>query len=216
MVYRRTERVASRLVAAREGILAAAEHRVALDGWSRLTIARVAQDAGVAVGTVYRHLEDKDALCAEVFARAAGRELDAVRSAAHRQERPLPAVEEALRTFASRALRRPRLAYALLAEPATPTVEDQRLQLRRGYCALFERLIEEGVEAGDLEGCHVPTVAAVLVGAVGEGLVGPLAPARTAAAGAHRVVVDELLACCRRALPTPRPAPPHDLAQPTA
>jgi AcrR family transcriptional regulator len=208
MVYRRTERVASRLVAAREGILVAAERRVALDGWSRLTVARVAEDAGVAVGTVYRHVADKDTLCTEVFARAAGRELDAVRAAAHREERPLPACEEALRTFASRALRRPRLAYALLAEPATPAVEDQRLRFRRGYRELFEALIEDAVGAGDLEPCDAPTVAAVLVGAVGEGLVGPLAPARTAAAGEPRRVVDELLACCRRALPHHRPDRP--------
>jgi AcrR family transcriptional regulator len=202
MVYRRTERVASRLVAAREGILAAAERRVAAEGWSQLTVARVARDAGVAVGTVYRHVTDKDALCGEVFERAAARELDAVRAAAHAERRPLPACEAALRTFASRALRRPRLAYALLAEPAAPAIEEQRLRFRGGYRELFERLVVEAVREGELAPCDAATAAAVLVGAMGEGLVGPLAPARTAE-GAHVPVVDELIGCCLRALPPP-------------
>jgi hypothetical protein len=42
----------------------------------------------------------------------------------------------------------------------------------------------------------------VLVGAMGEGLVGPLAPAR-AADGTDDRVAEELLACCLRALPRP-------------
>jgi AcrR family transcriptional regulator len=203
MVYRRTEKVASRLVAAREGILVAAERRVATDGWGQLTVARVAKDAGVAVGTVYRHVTDKDTLCAEVFERAAARELEAVRDAARSDRGPLAACEAALRTFAQRALRRPRLAYALLAEPATPTVEEQRLTFRRGYRQLFEGLVTEAVAAGDLTPGHAPTAAAVLVGAMGEGLIGPLAPARAVAPAEHQRVVDDLVACCLRALPRP-------------
>jgi AcrR family transcriptional regulator len=202
MVYRRTEKVASRLVAARESILAAAERCVAAEGWGQLTVARVARDAGVAVGTVYRHVTDKDALCGEVFERAAARELDAVRAAARAERRPLEACESALRTFASRALRRPRLAYALLAEPVAPAVEEQRLRFRRGYRELFEHLVAEAVREGELADGDAATAAAVLVGAMGEGLVGPLAPAR-AVDGADDRVVDELVACCLRALPRP-------------
>ena len=70
------------------------------------------------------------------------------------------------------------LAYALIAEPVDPAVESERLRLRRGYRDVFAGLLEEGVEAGELRPHDTATVAAALVGALGEALVGPLSPGR--------------------------------------
>ena len=48
-------------------------------------------------------------------------------------------LESVLATFASRALRRPRLAWALLAEPVDPLVDAERLVYRERYSELTAR-----------------------------------------------------------------------------
>lgn len=202
MVYRRTPGIAARMATTRERILAATLTLVAADGWSAATMAAVAGAAGVATGSIYRHVESKDALFVEVFQRAAGPELDRVAHAAAHPG-PVPArVEAALRLFARRALRGRRLAHALLSEPAGPGVETARLVFRAGYRSVLRDLLAEGVATGELAGDHDPDVlAAVLTGAMGEALVGPLAPARSVPDTA--ALVDDLVACCLRALPLP-------------
>src|SRR5918999_2606451 len=78
MPYRPTEKTESRRLATRERIVAAALDKVAAGGYSSAGVQAVAADAGVAVGTVYRHFPSKGDLFAEVFRRASQRELDVV------------------------------------------------------------------------------------------------------------------------------------------
>src|SRR3954452_16846016 len=77
-------------------------------------------------------------------------------------------------TFARRALAEPVRAYALLAEPVDPAVEAERLVFRRAYRDRFAATIGQGVATGKLPPQDAYTVAAALVGALGEPLVGPL------------------------------------------
>ena len=132
--------------------------------------------------------------------RASQRELDVVvevsagdgRSAAER-------VAGAVEAFCRRALAGPVLAYALIAEPVDPVVESERLRLRRGYRDAFARVLEEGVASGELRPHDVETLAAVLVGGLGEALVGPL----SAHDGRrHEALVASLVQFCLNALPT--------------
>jgi AcrR family transcriptional regulator len=176
--YRATPRTEARRLDARERIVAAALERVGEGGYAGAGMQQVASHAGVAVGTVYRHFPSKAELFAEVFRRAAERELAVVREvsradAGSARERIGAAVE----AFARRALAGPTLAYALIAEPADPAVEAERLRLRRGYRDAFARVLEDGVAAGELRAHDSRTVAAALVGALAEALVGPLSPA---------------------------------------
>src|SRR3954449_12657064 len=156
MPYRATERTEARRAQARERILAAAHDLVAAGGFQAAPVAAVAQRAGVATGSVYRHFSSKADLFAEVFRRGAQREVDAVAQA--------PDLATAVETFARRALAGRRLAWALLAEPVDPVVEAERLAFRRAYRDAFLRVV----------GDELP--AAALVGAIGEVLVGPLSP----------------------------------------
>jgi hypothetical protein len=81
-----------------------------------------------------------------------------------------------LLTFAQRALRRPRLAWALIAEPVDPLVDAERLAYRERYSALTASALRAGIEAGELPSQNVELTAAALVGGCGEALVGPLSP----------------------------------------
>ncbi|MEA2450973.1 MAG: hypothetical protein QOG63_2905, partial [Thermoleophilaceae bacterium] len=135
----------------------------------------VAARANVATGSVYRHFASKDDLFTEVFRRAAARELAAVEAAARDDGRPLAErIAAAAEAFARRALAEPTRAYALLAEPVDAAVETQRLVFRRGYRDLFARTLQQGVDRGELAPHDSDTVAAAIVGALGEALVGPL------------------------------------------
>lgn len=175
LAYRATEKTEARKVAARERIAGAALEQVAEGGYASAGVQAVADRAHVAVGTVYRHFPSKAELFAEVFRRAAQRELDVVTEVTEAdgrgaRERCAAGVE----AFCRRALAGPVLAYAQIAEPVDPAVETERLRLRRGYRDVFVAALEDGVKSGELEPHDSQTVAAALVGALGEALVGPL------------------------------------------
>src|ERR671936_3061948 len=150
MAYRATERTRARQAAARERILVAARELIARGGYAEAQVAAVADRAGVATGTVYRHFPSKADLFAEVFRRASQREVDAVRAAAAGAGDAVERLAVTIETFARRALKGRRLAWALLAEPVDPAVEAERLRFREAYAAGFARVLREGIAAGEL------------------------------------------------------------------
>jgi AcrR family transcriptional regulator len=171
MPYRPTERTRAHAAAVRERIVAAALEQLAEGGYASAAVARVAERAGVATGTVYRHFPSKGDLFAEVFRRASQREVDVLAaigggSAAER----LAAMVEA---FVRRALAAPVRAYALIAEPVDPAVEAERLVFRRAYADLFAAALRE------FDALDVDLAATAIVGALAEALVGPLARRQT-------------------------------------
>jgi AcrR family transcriptional regulator len=155
------------VITTRERLLDAAHALVETGGYAAASVAAVTEQAGVAAGTLYRHFPSKAELFAELFRTVCDRE-----AAAMEAERD---VESVLVTFAERALRNPRLAWALIAEPVDPLVERERLAYRRRYAAHLTGLIRAGVAAGELPPQRPELTAAALVGGVAEALVGPLA-----------------------------------------
>jgi AcrR family transcriptional regulator len=201
MPYRPTPKTEARRAATRERIVRAALDQLAEGGYASAGVQAVAQRAGVATGTVYRHFPSKSDLFAEVFRRASARELAVMADTAAHDE--LPARERiaiGAETFARRALAEPTRAYALLAEPVDPAVEAERLTFRRAYRDLFASTIEQGIASGELPPQDAQTVAAALVGALGEALVGPLSPGHH---GGHEALIATLVQFCLNAIPEP-------------
>jgi AcrR family transcriptional regulator len=204
MPYRPTAKTEARRFATRERIVDAALDQLADGGYASASVQAIATRAHVATGTVYTHFPSKSWLFAEVFRRASARELAVMADTAAHEE--LPAREWIARgaeTFARRALAEPTRAYALLAEPVDPAVEAERLTFRRAYRDLFARTIEQGVETGELPPQDAQTVAAALVGALGEALVGPLSPGRHES---HEALIATLVQFCLNAIPEPEVA----------
>jgi AcrR family transcriptional regulator len=202
MPYRPTERTEARKAAMREAIVGAALAQVGAGGYASASVHVVARRAGVAVGTVYRHFPSKGELFAEVFRRAAEPELDVVIEVSAADGRPAAErIAAAVEAFCRRALAGPVLAYAQIAEPVDPAVESERLRLRVGYRDAFARVLDDGVAAGELRPHDTRTVAAALVGGLGEALVGPLA---AHARGSKEALVATLVQFCQEALPHAR------------
>jgi AcrR family transcriptional regulator len=177
MPYRPTERTEARRAEVRARIVASARELIARGGYAEAQVSAVADAAGVATGTVYRHFPSKAGLFAEVFREASQREVDAIAEVAEAPGSARERIAAGVETFARRALRGRRIAYALLAEPVDPGVEAERLAFRRAYRDVFAGVIAEGVASGELPEQEPELAGAALVGAIGEALVGPLSPA---------------------------------------
>jgi AcrR family transcriptional regulator len=89
-------------------------------------------------------------------------------------------------------------AYALLAEPVDPAIEAERLIFRRAYRDVLVEALEQGIEAGEIEPHDTRTVAAALVGALGEALVGPLSQTN---GGSSEALVATVVQFCMNAIP---------------
>jgi AcrR family transcriptional regulator len=163
VAYRATERTEAKREATRQRIVDAARALIAQGGYRNAAVAAVAARAGVATGSVYRHFHSKAELFAEVFRQASQHEVDAVAAAVAAETTRERRIAAGVETFARRALRGRRLAWALLAEPVDPAVEAERLVFRRAYADIFAAVTS-------------PLNATMLVGALGEALVGPLSP----------------------------------------
>jgi AcrR family transcriptional regulator len=179
------------LAPTRERLLRAAQDLIEEGGYGAASVAAIAERAGVAAGTLYRHFASKQDLFVEVFRSVCTREELAMRAAAEAigQGAAVERLEHVLGTFAERALRNPRLAWALLAEPVDPLVDAERLAYRERYAALIAEGLRAGIDAGELPAQNVELTAAALVGGCGEALVGPLSPLAGARPSSEEIVV---------------------------
>ena len=192
----------------RERLLAAARALIEEGGYGAVSVVAIAERAGVAAGTLYRHFASKEELFVEVFRTVCGGEERAMRAAGEAMDPGAPAVDRlqtVLATFARRALRNPRLAWALLAEPVDPRVDAERLAYRARYTELVATQLRTAIAAGEIPAQDVELTAAALVGGCGEALVGPLSPLARAgspgrAGAAPEAVVTALRAFVRRAV----------------
>jgi AcrR family transcriptional regulator len=167
------------LASTRDRLLRAAQELIEEGGYGAASVIAIAERAGVAAGTLYRHFASKEELFVEVFRSVSTREERAIRAAAAQmppEASSLARLEAVLTTFAQRALRNPRLAWALIAEPVDRLVDAERLAYRQRYAEFIAQGLRAAIAAKELPDQDVAFTAAALVGACGEVLVGPLSP----------------------------------------
>jgi AcrR family transcriptional regulator len=195
MAYRRTENVVRRLAEREQTILDAAQSIAAESGMGAVQIAPVAHRADIAAGTVYRYFPSKNNLIAEVIASAAERELAAMREAADAAPGPLSALAACIATFAARALNDRRLTWAVLAEPVDANIDALRVEFRRAIASELAKRINIAVSGQHLPDQDARAAAPAIVGALLEGLIGPLAaPGDNARAAVQNVTLLSLRA----------------------
>jgi AcrR family transcriptional regulator len=174
----------------RERLLDAARELIEQDGYSGASVLQVAERAGVAAGTLYRHFESKEELFVEVFRAVCSREERAMLAAGAALQAEghctvVACLEEVLATFARRALGNPRL-------------DAERLAYRMRYTSYVADSLRQAIAEGEIPELDVEFTAAAVVGGCGAALVGPLAPSgRTPS---REAVVASLRAFVRRAV----------------
>jgi AcrR family transcriptional regulator len=194
----------------RERLLRSAQALIEEGGYGAASVAAIAERAGVANGALYRHWPSKGELFAELFRVVCDREITAMDQAARgAAARPgatrVEAIQAVLIIFAERALRNPRLAWALIAEPVDPLLDAERIAYRREYARRLVEGLRQAIAAGEIPEQDVELTAAALVGGVGEALVGPLSPlAGTAPPAAD--IIEALRAFVARAVGSSAPS----------
>lgn len=176
MAYRRTPAVEARLAAQRDAIFQAAVAVLSEEGYQGLTIAAVATRAGWRPAASTR-ISGKSDLVVAVFREIVGREVAEVNAAAGPGRSAAERIAAVIETFGGRAMRNPKLAYTLLAEPVDAAVDAERLIFRRTFADAFAAAVADGIADGELEPQNVPLAAASLVGATAEVLAAHWRPA---------------------------------------
>ena len=183
----------------RDRLIHAARAVLERGGYGTASVIAIAERAGVSAGALYRHFPSKAELFVEVLRTAGEGELAEMNAAATRAETFVGRLEAVVATYARRALRSRRLAWALVHEPVDPLVEAERLVYRRNYCRGMAALLRQGIAAGEFPKENADLTAAALVGAISETLVGPLSPIGAETASEAEIVAS-LLRFCRRSL----------------
>ena len=186
----------------RDRLLAAAQELIEEGGYGATSVIAIAERAGVAAGTLYRHFASRQELFVDLFRSVCAREERAMQAAAaaagadvgHRASRD-----------GSRHVRTP-----CAAQPAARVGADRRAvdPLRRRRAAGIQRAIRgadrRGSARGDRDGelpvQNVELTAAALVGGCGEALVGPLSPVGRRRGPAAAEIVEALRTFVRRAV----------------
>lgn len=199
MAYRRTERVEEQLQDKRDRILQAVRQVVSEVGFRGAQVAMVAEAAGVATGTVYRHFPSKGELFAQALALNAQHEVDVVAAVAAADGSAASRLADAIRVFARRAVQARRLAWAMIAEPAEAEVDAARIVYRRAFADVFEQVIRDGIAAGEFPAQNEAASAACVIGGMNEALIGPLAPEAPDLSNT-RALIDSITAYCLQAV----------------
>lgn len=206
MPYRETDATRRRAEERRASLLTAARALVARHGFAGAKVSAIADAAGTSTGLVYSYFDHRDELLATVFRESASHELAMTRQATTASGPQAPdRLDTFIRTFAGRALRGPRLAWALLFEPVSPLVESERLVYRRAYIDIAEQLVRDGIDSGAFTAQHPGVSGAATIGAISESLVGRLNPLGHDSLDGlpDETIMDDIVRYCHRALGAP-------------
>ena len=151
----------------RQQILEAAQRLLAHYGPSKTTVADIAREAQVGVGTVYLEFASKDAIIEELSGSVHGGVLEAMRGAASRPGAPfaerLGAIFEA-RVEAFFRLTADGTHAPDLVHCVSPVVREVHLRFQKDERAVLVSFLREAAEAGAFDLDDVERAAEVLIG----------------------------------------------------
>mgnify|MGYP000737103030 CR=1 FL=1 len=145
MAYRPTDKTRAHMAAQRHKLLSAAEQLVREQGFGKLTITKLANKSGLAVGSVYKHFKSKDDLLEQVYKDLASNNLTLDSKQILVSDNAKEQLSAALEQFFSQALMADKLSYALFYEAIPPAVETQRQAFKANYARTFSQIIKQGM-----------------------------------------------------------------------
>jgi len=134
------------------------------EGFDRASVKSVAQEAGVAVGSIYNHFRDKDDLLISIFEEEFGKRLDFVEEMKRAKLPIRDQVERLLEDHFARAHRQKALAELLLYERFHQggKLRERIIPLQSGIVEQIAEILRAGISEGWIRSCHPQVVARAL------------------------------------------------------
>lgn len=173
MAYQETEYTRQNKADTHDALLRAGHKLLAKQGFSAISIAGVATEAGMATGNVYRYFKSKSALVVALFERATQHEITAVFDSVNALAPAEIQLHTLLTAFAQRANANPVLSYALLAEAVTPELESARLRYKSTWADKFQQVIRLGIQQGVFVEQPEKVAAVAIVAVMADSLILP-------------------------------------------
>lgn len=174
MAYRSTEKTRAHMARQHNKLLEAAKSIVANDGFNSLTIKGVANQSGLAIGSVYKHYQSKDHLLEQVYLELTEQDILLDLAQILISNDPKEQLTTALEQLFSRALMADKLSYALFAEPLSPQIELHRLNFKEQFKQIFSDIIDRGIQQQIFLPQESMLVASAIIGTLNEALLIPL------------------------------------------
>jgi AcrR family transcriptional regulator len=171
---------------------------IAEGGWAAAQISVIASRSGLATGSIYRYFDSKVDLCVQLLSQVSQREAEVVAAIVATDGDATSRLRDAVATFVRRAAREPRLAYALIAEPCEPEVDEARLKYRDALAEQFAHLIAEGIRRGEFIDMPPDVLSTCVIGAMMEPLIRPLARAVTHPMPEIETLAEQVATVCVR------------------
>ncbi|HEY0930481.1 MAG TPA: TetR/AcrR family transcriptional regulator [Gemmatimonas sp.] len=171
---------------------------IAEGGWQAAQMSAIAGRSGLAIGSLYRYFDTKVDLCVQVLAQVSEHEAMVVQSILASGDDAPSRLRDAIRVFVRRAFRKPRLAYALIAEPCESELDEARLRYRKNLADVFAEVIQEGASRGEFVAVPADLLSTCVIGAMMEPLIQPLARERELSRGEREALADHIADLCMR------------------
>ncbi len=166
------------LVVRRREILTAAEKVFEAHGYAAATVDAVAEEAGVAKGSVYNYFENKRDLFTQVFTEVIASEEAATDTVLSEEMTAAEKLERLLDQWFGRLEHYRKIGRLILEFWATAAREQQDGDMGSWFSDMYSRwratvanIIIEGLESGEFDNTVDPSVAAALIVAVLDGVV---------------------------------------------
>lgn len=179
-------------------VLQVTRELIAEGGWSAAQISVIADRSGLATGSVYRYFDSKIDLCVQVLAQVSEREAQVAASIIDSPGDAAARLHDVVAMFVRRAARQPRLAYALIAEPCEPALDEARLQYRDALARQIARLLTQGIERGEFVDLPADVLSTCITGAMMEPLIRPLARSTRPQKAEIETLAEQVAAACVR------------------
>jgi AcrR family transcriptional regulator len=156
----------------RARILAVARKRFEAFGYRRTSVGEIASDAGVAVGTIYRHYPSKEAVLLAVVQQATDEWLARARTVLERRGSAIARLQR-LGEASVETNRRDKILRSILARDTeiilAPLLDQIHARLLERNVAMIADVIRDGIRAGELRRID-PELAAFVLFVAGERL----------------------------------------------
>lgn len=170
MAYRSTEKTRQKKDAKRTGMMQAALHVFAEKGYHSATVRDIVGAADVAIGTFYFYFPDKETLFIYLYEETADFLMQTLQQALNGQTELQKQIAAIIQAYVNLALYEPAVAHLLLigGVGAVPSLQDKRTAFREKLVRLWQRPLDEALDAETITPQNTRRTAEALSGACDE------------------------------------------------